>query len=1218
MSLESPYSFKNESLVNVLQDIAVRFVINAPPEDLSSSERLFFLLEEAQWYYEDFLRVENPSLPSMKLKTFVERLFYACPILNVLSSNLEADLTKFQSYKSVIPVRGAIILNKKMTKALMVRGWKQGASWGFPRGKISKDESDEHCAVREVYEEIGYDISPFLVPDDYIEVTIKGKNIRLYVVRGIPRSTVFQPQTRKEISKIEWHDVEKLPAFSKRAPKKANEYILVAPFMPGLAKYIKKAKGIASSLSKSEARALKNLLGVADKKTKKPEETVQDDDKAAAHLLDLLHGNGNAPALAPGAAAGTISGAAEKDDKKILLDLLQKGSEPNGPDGKSQQMDSAKEILSLLRNQMNESATMAPFHGMPPPPPPPPPGMPLPPVAFGPDGHMLPPPPLPPLPPQFGGRLPPPPPPEFFSHLPPVPPLSVQSQGSGNGSEPTPTYADINVPPPPPPNPILASLLSKKKSARAGNQGTAPQGTTASSDPRYDSLRVKNQKKGITLSDILGDGSSATSDQSSSGTGNALLALLGPQKQSQPQTTEKKEPPKQPGDSGESLLHLLNPSGQQSQQGQLPQPNQSHLSSNSDDGQQLLGLLNGEKSTTTTQESGSDNLLALLKGSGQEQKQQAPQNSAEDLMGLLKGPKDSPNAQDSSASDLMSLLKGSSESPMPQPQPQPKTGNESNATDLMGLLKGPTASAKVQESPKTKESSAPDLMALLNGPSQSQTPQQSVVQPSAEPIPKGPEESSRPQESNASDLMALLKGPSGSVPPQESNPSPVREEIPKPRESSASDLMSLLKGPKESPKPRESSASDLMGLLKGPKESSEPQESPVKDTGADLMGLLKGNSEPPKPIEQQAPTQSNAPDLMELLRGPQASKGPETAPTEKSTEKSTQKDESNELMGLLKGSSTEPKYESADTLMGLLNTKQSQQPEVLPVKNEQSENETSKANELMNLLSGPKPQANEHNGQSSSPKEAGKKSSANQLMDLLSGPRRSSQTPQPGQGTQSPKETTASSANALMNLLSGDESRKTESLDKSRDIGQTPSSGLNGEQALGTESTVQTPYASQPRAPSVSASSLMGLLSPEANADSFSLSDRRHDVQAKSEGTDRNAQLNQPGQSSGTNAGASVSRGSEGAELKDEPNNLLELLGPQSQSPSASLPKVPSQLGQDSGTMEMTKPGTPKQKAKKDKKDSKKERRPTPRKGSPTQWPLGFLQDFSSGAFDRI
>lgn len=199
MSLGLRYTYEHDTLDSALHDLVVRFVINCPKEDLETVERLFFQIEEAHWFYEDFVRVQNPRLPSMKFKTFVQALFETSPILEIWSSNWLADVETFREYKSVIPVRGAIILNKKMSKALMVRGWK-GNTWGFPKGKINKGERDDLCAIREVYEEIGYDISPFLNPDDYVEATSRGKNIRLYIVRGVPGTTVFRPQTRKEIS----------------------------------------------------------------------------------------------------------------------------------------------------------------------------------------------------------------------------------------------------------------------------------------------------------------------------------------------------------------------------------------------------------------------------------------------------------------------------------------------------------------------------------------------------------------------------------------------------------------------------------------------------------------------------------------------------------------------------------------------------------------------------------------------------------------------------------------------------------------------------------------------------------------------------------------------------------------------------------------------------------------------------------------------------------
>lgn len=37
-----------------------------------------------------------------------------------------------------------------LATVLLVRGYKGASCWGFPRGKIMKDESDADCAVREV------------------------------------------------------------------------------------------------------------------------------------------------------------------------------------------------------------------------------------------------------------------------------------------------------------------------------------------------------------------------------------------------------------------------------------------------------------------------------------------------------------------------------------------------------------------------------------------------------------------------------------------------------------------------------------------------------------------------------------------------------------------------------------------------------------------------------------------------------------------------------------------------------------------------------------------------------------------------------------------------------------------------------------------------------------------------------------------------------------
>jgi len=163
---------------------------------------------------------------------------------------------EFLQYKTRVPVRGAILLNESMDSTVLVKGWKKGANWSFPRGKINKDEDDLDCAIREVYEETGFDIREAgLVPRQdevkYIQISMREQQIRLYVFRNIPMDTLFQPKTRKEISKIEWYKLSELPAFRKKgsnhgddvaAASNANKFYMVAPFLVPLKKWVMQQK----------------------------------------------------------------------------------------------------------------------------------------------------------------------------------------------------------------------------------------------------------------------------------------------------------------------------------------------------------------------------------------------------------------------------------------------------------------------------------------------------------------------------------------------------------------------------------------------------------------------------------------------------------------------------------------------------------------------------------------------------------------------------------------------------------------------------------------------------------------------------------------------------------------------------------------------------------------------------------------------------------------
>lgn len=56
-----------------LSSFSSRFIINVVDEELQSFERIAFQVEQAHWFYEDFVRLLQPNLPSFQLKTFSEK-----------------------------------------------------------------------------------------------------------------------------------------------------------------------------------------------------------------------------------------------------------------------------------------------------------------------------------------------------------------------------------------------------------------------------------------------------------------------------------------------------------------------------------------------------------------------------------------------------------------------------------------------------------------------------------------------------------------------------------------------------------------------------------------------------------------------------------------------------------------------------------------------------------------------------------------------------------------------------------------------------------------------------------------------------------------------------------------------------------------------------------------------------------------------------------------
>ncbi|KAM3164947.1 Nudix hydrolase domain-containing protein [Lachancea thermotolerans] len=279
------------SLDRVLEDLIVRFIINCPPEDFSSVERELFHVEEATWFYTDFVKLMNPKMPNMKIKSFAQHVIKLCPMVWKWDVRAEQALQKFSQYKRSIPVRGAAIFNRSLTKLLLVKGI-ESESWSFPRGKISKDEGDVDCCIREVLEETGFDISDYIDEDQFIERTIAGKNYKIFLVSGVPEDFDFQPQVRNEIEKIQWHDFKKLSR--NNGNKQHVKIYLVNTLMRPLAMWVKSHRQIDNDdkLKAHVETQLKLLLGIKKEETPDP----------GRELLNMLQSSVAAPQEALAAA----------------------------------------------------------------------------------------------------------------------------------------------------------------------------------------------------------------------------------------------------------------------------------------------------------------------------------------------------------------------------------------------------------------------------------------------------------------------------------------------------------------------------------------------------------------------------------------------------------------------------------------------------------------------------------------------------------------------------------------------------------------------------------------------------------------------------------------------------------------------------------------------------------------------------------------------------
>ena len=237
-----------------LVSIANKFLSIIPAADRKSFNRIGFHVEAAWWFYTDYCRPVTPGLPNWKFRAFAPVLLSKQAALLAPFGGLGALprlMDAFYDYRSQIPVCGAAIFDSSRKRVLLVRSLHSASKWSFPRGKMNAHETAAACAVREVWEEVGYDIGPLLKEEMRLEWIRRGQHpIRIYVV-VLPEGHeqwAFAPQTMGEIGEIGWHRLEALRKFR-------TTYYDVNQFERGLRNFAKDQQSILMTETTTQKRS---------------------------------------------------------------------------------------------------------------------------------------------------------------------------------------------------------------------------------------------------------------------------------------------------------------------------------------------------------------------------------------------------------------------------------------------------------------------------------------------------------------------------------------------------------------------------------------------------------------------------------------------------------------------------------------------------------------------------------------------------------------------------------------------------------------------------------------------------------------------------------------------------------------------------------------------------------------------------------------------------
>lgn len=123
-------------------------------------------IRQACFYYADNYFALAPDVDPIFQRKFARAIFDHWEYLHPFWDQFDELWIEHKKYIEKIPSFGAIILSKNYEKILFNIYFRTRdevmKTLDFPKGKADQGEDDMACAVREIKEEVGIDVEPFI------------------------------------------------------------------------------------------------------------------------------------------------------------------------------------------------------------------------------------------------------------------------------------------------------------------------------------------------------------------------------------------------------------------------------------------------------------------------------------------------------------------------------------------------------------------------------------------------------------------------------------------------------------------------------------------------------------------------------------------------------------------------------------------------------------------------------------------------------------------------------------------------------------------------------------------------------------------------------------------------------------------------------------------------------------------------------------------------